>query len=176
MEDILGDDSEFVGMDLLMDPDGEDAGELDAISLQSACANSAVTTQLTRDRLKAKEKEIKEMEANMSAKEQELQEQRFELQQKLQRISDLEKLKDAIAAVKDAEIAELMHRLEATTTGAHRTLPNQSNETVNARDPPMQALISPPCLPNKFQLMDTLLCEEDAASHASPPKVGVVED
>ena len=51
MEDVLGDDSEFVGMDLLMDPDDKDAGELDAMSLQSAWADSAVTTQSTRDRL-----------------------------------------------------------------------------------------------------------------------------
>ena len=176
LDDILGDDSEFIGMDLLMDMDDADEGQLDNMSLQSAWANSAVTTQSTRDRLRAKEDELKEMEANITAKDEELQEQRLEKERQSEKISNMEKQQDAITAQKDAEIAELMRRLEAAMTGAHQTLPNQSNQPECARAPLAQAVISPPRPLNSFRPMETLPNKEDATTHATPTKVSVVGD
>jgi len=143
LEDVLGNDEEFVGMEFLMDTE-EDMANLDEMSVQSAWANSAVTTQSTRDRLIATQTELEELEAAMAEKDVEHQEQQQERQVHLEQIDTLEKQADVIRAEKDAEIADLMRRLEAATTGTHQGHPTQSNDPEHAIAKPVAPLISPP--------------------------------
>ena len=175
MEDVVGNDDEFVGMECLMDR-GDDSS-LEEMSTNSAwAANSAVTTQSTRDRLAASQQTIQELTAAMSDREQAFQEQQHEQQKQLDLINNLEQQTDAIRAEKDSTIADLMRRLEAATTGGQQGSNIQSNQPVSTREKPVATLTSRPRRQTRSQPADSLPEGNGALSCVSPEKADVGGD
>ena len=135
IEDVTGDDADFVGMDFVVENDDM---ELEDVSAHSAWNQSVRTTQSTRDRLVSTENEVQKLHEDLEAREIEIQEKEAEKQINLRQIDNLEKQAEAIAAEKDAHIADLLRQLEvARAASGQAQFQQQITPEGDTRPPPV---------------------------------------
>ena len=141
IEDVTGDDAEFVRMDFIVE--NEDM-ELEDVSFHSAWNQSVRTTQSTRDRLALTENEVLQLHEDLEAREIEIQEKEAEKQINLRQIDNLEKQAEAITAEKDAHIADLLRQLEVARAAPGQVNSQQQTKPEGETRPPPAPMISQP--------------------------------